>query len=386
MIRFKSQIAFVLVALAWVSTGVAQAQTAPRDTSEILMTEAELESLLTRIAMRKKQRVEAEQQRARIAPTTSTAWQATPTGADIGGEAVILQRQIDMLSRQLTLLTASLQTGQAGRDGGLRTYGAQIAEAQRTIDALQRALAIQAYQTSSQAPIVMPSENTPGLARTNVPPLVVQAPSPSLAGNTPASPSATIIVADTALERRLQASNQLNFQLQAQIDQLYEKLQGHQRDTLSDSATEATLQAELNELALEVEKLREQTLTAAAQTATVAPASESLNPAIDLYKHTVYFANNTANIATEDIRALRELCEQLRTMPGAIKVLLRGYASTTGNPQYNVRLSAKRAEAVKNTLIQLGMDPANIITLHHGPDDTKREDLARRVEVTLAAP
>lgn len=378
MVRFKRHIAIILAALTW--TGAAQAQTAPRDTSEIVMTEAELESLLTRIAARKKQQLD-ERKQALEAQRAGAAWQAQPMVSNLAGDQTAMQGQIDVLNRQINTLTTTLQ---AERLAGRSTvpHEAQLANVQRAIDALNNALMRQQYQAlAAQPPIIMQGGQMPDRQQPSVQPVIVPSP-----GNLIATPAAPALVAntqstaltDSVLSQQLQASTQLNMQLQEQIDRLYGKLDSNQRDSL-DAATQAALQAELAALAAEVERLQLHTPVVESVT------SDTRNPAIDLYKHSVYFANNSASISDDDVAALRQLYEQVQKAAVPTKVILRGFSSTTGNAQYNVRLSSKRAEAVKDILLQLGLPPSAIVTLYHGPDDAKRADLARRVEVTLSA-
>ena len=383
----KRYIPLFLAVLAWASSS--RAQTAVMDTlsSEIIMTEAELESLLTRIAIRKKQQLD-ERKQAWEVQRAGLAWQAQPMASTLSEDQVALQGQIDILNRQINTLTATLQ---AERLAGRSTvaHEAQITHMQRTVDALNNALVRQQYQAlAAQPPVIVQGGHSPDRQLEPTQPVVVPAP-----GNVVAVPAGQALVAnatqgtpsvmaDSALSQQLQASTQLNIQLQQQIDHLYGKLYGIERDSLTDAATEAALQAELDALAAEVQRLQQHALASATETEST--VSDAQNPVIDLYKHSIYFANNSVSISDDDVAALRQLYEQVRKAASPTRVVLRGYSSTTGNAQYNVRLSAKRAEAVQDILVQLGLAPANIVTLYHGPDDSKRADLARRVEVTLS--
>lgn len=74
----------------------------------------------------------------------------------------------------------------------------------------------------------------------------------------------------------------------------------------------------------------------------------------------------------------------------AKKVYVTGYTDTSGSKSYNMALSARRAEAVKKDLIDIGVKPDIITTRAMGennllvptPDGT-REPKNRRVEVTV---
>jgi outer membrane protein OmpA-like peptidoglycan-associated protein len=51
-------------------------------------------------------------------------------------------------------------------------------------------------------------------------------------------------------------------------------------------------------------------------------------------------------------------------------VQLNGFADPRGNPEENLKLSALRAEAVREALISGGADPAQIALSAHGEDLT----------------
>lgn len=377
----------LLAALAWASPGHAQTDTTDT-TSEIWMTEAELESLLTRIAIRKKQRLEEQKQTELVPRAAAVAWPGQPAWNSQADNHAALQGQIDALNRQISTLSAALL---AERRANGNTHEVQIANVQRAIDALNSALVRQQYQSAmAQPPIIIES----GQATTHQPvqPIIVQQPSSQAPARAAESalvastvPAAQASAADSALAQRLHASTQLNFQLQGQVDELYKQLYSSRRDSVADTGADEALQATIDALAREVDQLREQALAATPEPETETPESEVRHPAIDLYRHSIYFANNSTSISDSDIDALRQLHEQVSKSSSPTKVVLRGFSSTTGNAQYNVRLSSQRADAVKDVLIQLGLPATDIVTLYHGPDDSKRADLARRVEVTLSA-
>jgi outer membrane protein OmpA-like peptidoglycan-associated protein len=61
---------------------------------------------------------------------------------------------------------------------------------------------------------------------------------------------------------------------------------------------------------------------------------------------------------------------------------LKGFASK-GNPVYNQNLSLQRTENVKNIWLK-GIHPSRILTQYHGIDYGAKEELARRVELSLS--
>jgi outer membrane protein OmpA-like peptidoglycan-associated protein len=72
-------------------------------------------------------------------------------------------------------------------------------------------------------------------------------------------------------------------------------------------------------------------------------------------------------------------------------IQVEGHTDSTGTESYNMGLSARRAEAVKNLLVQRGVDPSRILTLAFGesaPIASNDSDYGRaenrRVEIKVA--
>jgi OOP family OmpA-OmpF porin len=77
-------------------------------------------------------------------------------------------------------------------------------------------------------------------------------------------------------------------------------------------------------------------------------------------------------------------------MSRADKVLISGHTDNVGDPDYNMKLSLKRAEAVRDYLISLGADPKKLQVIGEGmnrpiADNSTKEGRAknRRVEVEV---
>ncbi len=72
-------------------------------------------------------------------------------------------------------------------------------------------------------------------------------------------------------------------------------------------------------------------------------------------------------------------------------IQVEGYTDSTGSEAYNQRLSERRAEAVKNLLVQRGVDPSRIYAIGFGEnmpiatnDTPEGRQLNRRVEIKVA--
>jgi len=84
---------------------------------------------------------------------------------------------------------------------------------------------------------------------------------------------------------------------------------------------------------------------------------------------------------------LRELATSLSTMPD-IYIQLDGFADERGDLDYNQRLSARRAEHVRDVLISSGVDESRIKLAAHGESPAADDDIdsfafERKVSLTL---
>jgi outer membrane protein OmpA-like peptidoglycan-associated protein len=106
--------------------------------------------------------------------------------------------------------------------------------------------------------------------------------------------------------------------------------------------------------------------------------------------HNIYFNFGTSQLSDECNSVLSELYEVLKNRKN-IKVEIAGYTDNVGNSEFNLQLSARRAESVKNWLVQQGIDPERLVTRGYGEqfplasNDDEREgrELNRRIEVKL---
>lgn len=109
-------------------------------------------------------------------------------------------------------------------------------------------------------------------------------------------------------------------------------------------------------------------------------------------QYEVFFDLDSAALDAEAAEVIRAAAEDyLRT--GAARIEVRGYADTTGDADYNVALSERRADAVAEELMQLGVPPAAISRADLGETellvqtgDGVREPRNRRVEIEFERP
>ena len=81
----------------------------------------------------------------------------------------------------------------------------------------------------------------------------------------------------------------------------------------------------------------------------------------------VFFATNESILTTASRETLRAQAAWLRKNP-SINVVLEGHADERGTREYNLALGEKRAQAVKNYLIGLGINPDRVSTISYGKE------------------
>ena len=101
----------------------------------------------------------------------------------------------------------------------------------------------------------------------------------------------------------------------------------------------------------------------------------------------VYFDWDSADLSAQARNEIAEAAD-LATERAPVKLLLKGYADTTGSDYYNIELSTKRAKAVQDALIAAGVPADSISTWGYGEgdlavwtDNDVRERMNRRVQI-----
>jgi putative outer membrane protein len=99
-------------------------------------------------------------------------------------------------------------------------------------------------------------------------------------------------------------------------------------------------------------------------------------------KTPIYFANNSYNPLPHDTVAIDQIVTMLRENP-ELSILLEGYASNVGSPEYNNQLSMRRSESVARLLQKQGIALQRILTAFRGIDDSVEIEKARRVDISV---
>jgi outer membrane protein OmpA-like peptidoglycan-associated protein len=126
----------------------------------------------------------------------------------------------------------------------------------------------------------------------------------------------------------------------------------------------------------------------AGQQAELAPATQGTDtrrpPGL-----TLHFGTNSPAVRPQDRQRLKKLADQVRAHP-ALKVQISGHADRSGREDFNDKLSAARASAVTQALVDAGVAAARLTSRGFGssqplPGSEKREYWYRnrRVEVRV---
>jgi outer membrane protein OmpA-like peptidoglycan-associated protein len=107
---------------------------------------------------------------------------------------------------------------------------------------------------------------------------------------------------------------------------------------------------------------------------------EISTPASNSNPEYVYFNNDSYKIDKDGLENIEQSLHKIKD-----KVTITAYCSNVASSEYNLKLAQNRANAVKDKLIKLGVDPAKIKTVSVGIDFDRNIpelfDMARRVKI-----
>src|ERR1700681_601816 len=81
----------------------------------------------------------------------------------------------------------------------------------------------------------------------------------------------------------------------------------------------------------------------------------------------VFFAYDQSDISSEGQQTLQRQSEWLRRYPN-VSVTIEGHCDERGTREYNLALGERRAQAVKNVLVALGIPASRISTISYGKE------------------
>ena len=104
------------------------------------------------------------------------------------------------------------------------------------------------------------------------------------------------------------------------------------------------------------------------------------------------FDFDSAAVRAEGEETLRDLVSKMGQASNIVGIQVDGYTDSTGPESYNQTLSERRAAAVKDDMVGLGVNPDLINTTGHGENDPRASNSTRegrqqnrRVEVNVEA-
>ena len=129
--------------------------------------------------------------------------------------------------------------------------------------------------------------------------------------------------------------------------------------------------------------------TAPAQAPTASSRPASAPTAAGVVHSDVYFDFKSARLRADAVRVLQETAAVV-DRASTLMVLVQGYADRQGPPEYNRVLAQRRAEAVKQFLVELGLPEPSVKVVTIGQDgalcddpSTECQQMNRRVHVEI---
>ncbi len=80
-----------------------------------------------------------------------------------------------------------------------------------------------------------------------------------------------------------------------------------------------------------------------------------------------FFATNKYDLSPQARATIEKQAQWLKQYPN-VNVVIQGYCDERGTEEYNLALGEKRAVAVRNYLVALGIDPSRLQTISYGKE------------------
>jgi OOP family OmpA-OmpF porin len=98
------------------------------------------------------------------------------------------------------------------------------------------------------------------------------------------------------------------------------------------------------------------------------PVGAPNQPALNL--PAIYFAPNSAGVASSSEALLRHAASLMKQLPAGTGVQISGYTDSAGNPTANMKLAQRRADAVRQVLVDAGVNPTMLSAKGYGSSDS----------------
>lgn len=299
-----------------------------QEKSEIVMTEAELESFLETVAETRRAQIRAEKEKqAQLylselrAKQQGIQTQAAPIREVSNYE---LLREIDRLNARLDYVS--------GANQGYLSGGGQ----------------------GSNSTIVVPGGAQGGISY--------------LPGqNTQYIPAQQVAPVTGTTDRDLETARSI-WELEKQLDSLKAVQAGQKSD-------------ELGELKQQFQSLEER-LANTTNPEERRSLLEELLAKFKNFKKQVFFPNNVSDLSAADYSYIAEVSDVLKQYP-ELSVVLEGFASPRGSADYNKQISMRRSESVERALQDKGISKDRIVSSFRGEDHSTSEEGARRVDMSI---
>ena len=102
-------------------------------------------------------------------------------------------------------------------------------------------------------------------------------------------------------------------------------------------------------------------------TGVIPGSQEDFLASVGLEGDRVFFDYDQYNVDAQDQATLQSQAQWLQRNP-AVRVTLEGHADERGTRDYNIALGERRANAAKNYLASLGIDPSRLNTVSYGKE------------------
>lgn len=140
----------------------------------------------------------------------------------------------------------------------------------------------------------------------------------------------------------------------------------------------ATPKGEIRQVALKPRQLEELKQTFAAASAALPPKAQT---------YTLYFQFGSEDLTTESRQTLDTILSEVARREAA-EILLVGHSDSPGTAEANLALSVRRAEAIRDLVVQRGVTPSIVTATGVGNADPEirsdvEEERNRRVEITV---
>ncbi|MDL2285601.1 OmpA family protein, partial [Desulfovibrio sp. OttesenSCG-928-F07] len=100
---------------------------------------------------------------------------------------------------------------------------------------------------------------------------------------------------------------------------------------------------------------------------------EHEDPVIDFFVFSLPFAFDSDQLDERTAKVAQAVADRMKAQP-AYMLKIDGYTCTLGKYQYNVNLSQRRANSVRNYIINAGVEAHRITAEGHGPDNPRYDN------------